>query len=310
VSEERNQFDGGISAPSGHAGGKAPAAGATSDGGRGGKRPWGLWRRQALAVCRLDLKRNVLGRRILPIYLLATLPVVLFVLRFFALSVTRGGERSLGFATDLFGVVFQTFMLRFVFYFGCVWVFMNLFRGEILDRSLHYYFLTPVRREVLVVGKYLAGVITTAGLFVLSTLAAYFFLYLPHPPVAVSEAFLHGPALRYLGDYLLVVVLGCIGYGAVFLLMGALFKNPVIPAVAILGWEWCIFLLPPVLKKISIAYYLQSLCPTQFNHGPIQILAEPSPPLIAIPGIILVSAALLLLAGLRVRRMEVSYSTE
>jgi ABC-type transport system involved in multi-copper enzyme maturation permease subunit len=273
-------------------------------------RPWKLWTRQALAVCRLDLKRNILGRRVLPVYLLATLPVVLFILRFLAFALVSGGERSLGFATQLYGIVFQTFMLRFVFYFGCVWVFMNLFRGEILDRSLHYYFLAPVRREVLVAGKYLAGVITTSTAFVASTLAAYFFLYLPLDGAAVRDALLHGTALRYLGQYLFVVVLGCIGYGAVFLLMGALFKNPVIPAVVILGWEWSIFLLPPVLKKISIAYYLQSLCPTQFNSGPVQILADASPPSIAIPGVILVSGAMLVLAALRTRRMEVSYSVE
>ena len=44
-----------------------------------------------------------------------------------------------------------------VIFFGCLGIFMNLFRGEVLDRSLHYYFLAPVRREVLVIGKYLAG---------------------------------------------------------------------------------------------------------------------------------------------------------
>jgi len=235
---------------------------------------------------------------------------VIFVLRFVAMTVFPGGERSLGFAAELFGAVFQTFMLRFVFYFGCVWVFMNLLRGEILDRSLHYYFLAPIRREVLLAGKYLAGVITTATAFTLSTVAAYVFLYLPHDPAGVRGVFFHGPALRYLGSYVLVVVLACIGYGAVFLLMGALFKNPVIPAVVILLWEWSIFLLPPVLKKISIAYYLQSLCPVQFNNGPIQILAEPSPPLIAIPGIVLVSAGLLVLASLRTRRLEISYGME
>ena len=277
---------------------------------RAAARPWGLWRRQALSVCRLELKRNILGRRIIPVYILATLPVIVFFLRFVAMTLFTGGERSLGFAADLYGAVFQTFMLRFVFYFGCVWVFMNLLRGEILDRSLHYYFLAPVRRDVLLAGKYIAGVITTSLAFIASTLAAYFFLYLPHDSASVSGVFFHGPALRYLFDYLLVVVLACVGYGAVFLLMGALFKNPVIPAVGILVWEWGIFLLPPVLKKISIAYYLQSLCPTQFNNGPIQILAEPSPPLIAIPGIILVSALLLFLASLRTRRMEISYGME
>ena len=38
-------------------------------------------------------------------------------------------------------------------------IFSNLFRGEMLEKTLHYYFLTPMRREMLVAGKYLAGLI-------------------------------------------------------------------------------------------------------------------------------------------------------
>ncbi|MEN2577350.1 hypothetical protein AAER51_17970, partial [Acinetobacter baumannii] len=57
----------------------------------------------------------------------------------------------------MFGVIYNTLILRTVIFFGCAWIFMNLFRGEIVDRSLHYYFLSAVRREVLITGKYLSG---------------------------------------------------------------------------------------------------------------------------------------------------------
>ena len=36
-------------------------------------------------------------------------------------------------------------------------IFSNLFRGEMLEKTLHYYYLTPLRRELLVAGKYLGG---------------------------------------------------------------------------------------------------------------------------------------------------------
>ena len=42
------------------------------------------------------------------------------------------------------------------FFFGCLGIFMNLFRGEMLDKTLHFWFLMPVRREVLLAGKYVA----------------------------------------------------------------------------------------------------------------------------------------------------------
>ena len=57
---------------------------------------------------------------------------------------------------------------------------MNLFRGELVDRSLHYYFLSSVRREVLVVTKYLSGLVTAIILFASTTIVSMLLLYLPH----------------------------------------------------------------------------------------------------------------------------------
>ena len=68
-----------------------------------------------------------------------------------------GGVQRRSAGVALFFAVLYQFILRFVLYFGCVWIFMNLFRGEVLDRSLHYYFLAPIRREVLVAGKYVSA---------------------------------------------------------------------------------------------------------------------------------------------------------
>jgi len=57
----------------------------------------------------------------------------------------------------IFAGIFQYFYLRLAIFFGCLGIFMNLFRGEMLDKTLHFWFLTPVRREVLLAGKYIAG---------------------------------------------------------------------------------------------------------------------------------------------------------
>ena len=65
----------------------------------------------------------------------------------------------------IFAVYYGGLILRTVVFFGCAWIFMNLFRGDIIDRSLHFYFLSPVRREVLVVGKYFSGLVTSIILF-------------------------------------------------------------------------------------------------------------------------------------------------
>src|SRR5215475_6373296 len=78
---------------------------------------------------------------------------------------SRGGH-SLGADSLIYAGRFQFFYLRGAIFFGCVGIFTNLFRGEMLEKTLHYYYLTPVRRELLVVGKYLAGLTVALAVFV------------------------------------------------------------------------------------------------------------------------------------------------
>src|SRR5438874_13284955 len=78
----------------------------------------------------------------------------------------------------LFSVIYNALILRTIIFFGCAWIFMNLFRGEVVDRSLHYYFLCPVRREVLVVGKYVSGLIASVVIFTISTAGSLLFMYI------------------------------------------------------------------------------------------------------------------------------------
>ena len=103
-------------------------------------------------------------------------------------------------------------------------------------------------------------------------------------------------------------MLAVAGYGAVFLALALTVKNPMIPAGAILGWEWLNFLLPPVLKKISVFHYLQSLCPVPIDAGPFALPTEPTPVPLAIGGLLLLVAALLAVAIRRARRLEVLYT--
>jgi hypothetical protein len=72
-------------------------------------------------------------------------------------NINRMDPDSLQQVSLIFATIFQFYFLRLAVFFGCAGIFMNLFRGEMLDKSLHFYLLTPMRREVLLAGKYLAG---------------------------------------------------------------------------------------------------------------------------------------------------------
>src|SRR5215475_4609261 len=136
---------------------------------RSGPLPWALWLRQIEAIFLYEIKKNFLGRRAILIYLLAFLPV-LPPLVIAVVHPPSKDWREFNNYSIAYGMLYNILILRTVVFFGCAWIFMNLFRGEIVDRSLHYYFLSAVRREVLVVSKYVSGLVTAMILFTTTTI--------------------------------------------------------------------------------------------------------------------------------------------
>jgi ABC-type transport system involved in multi-copper enzyme maturation permease subunit len=219
--------------------------------------------------------------------------------------------------STIFATIFQFYYLRLAVFFGCVGVFTNLFRGEMIDKSLHFYLLTPMRREVLLAGKYLSGLIATVVIFSGGTaLQLLAMLWQYHGPIAA--AYLHGAGWGHIAGYLGVTALACAGYGAVFLAAGLVFRNPIIPAAIVLVWESANVFVPAALKKLSLIYYLQSLCPVVAEPQndmsmPLRLLLSASEPPgtgAAICGIGVVTLSLLIYAAWRARKLEINYGTE
>ena len=204
---------------------------------------WNLWSRQTFAIVSFELRRGLSGGRSLFLIILAGAPVLIFVL-YAVFPDNRDFIETLGGTSVLFAIIFRGFYLRLLIFLGCVVVFTRLFRGDTLEKVLHYYFLVPVRREVLVVGKYISGVSITFILFSLSAILSFILIYLPGGWSRFQQFMLGGPGLGHLLAYVGVTLLACIGYGSIFLLTGLFFKNPIIPAGVILGWEYINFLLP------------------------------------------------------------------
>ncbi|MEP6911247.1 MAG: hypothetical protein ABI923_00750 [bacterium] len=271
--------------------------------------PWSLWVRQVRAIFRLEIEKNFLGRRSILLYLLALLPIFpLSILAFFT-PPSREWQDFTQYHM-MYAAFYGGLILRTVVFFGCAWIFMNLFRGEIVDRSLHFYFLSAMRREVLVVGKYLSGLVTSIILFGGMTIVTIVLLYFPHFYSESVRYFFDGPGLGQLLTYAGITILACVGYGAFFTIVGLFFRNPIIPALVLYGWEWINFLLPPLLKKISVIHYLNSLAPVPMSEGPFAVVAEPTPAWIAIPSLLLVTILVLVIAGYRIRHMEIRYGSD
>src|SRR5688572_13469457 len=167
---------------------------------------WSLWTRQTLAILRLEIKKNFLSRRALLLYLIAGAPLVL--LSVLALFPPPTDEmENFSELSMVYAAIYGGLILRTLIFFGCAWVFMNLFRGEVVDRSLHYYFLSPVRREVLLVGKYLSGLIATIVLFSITTLGSISILYFWLFPTESTRSFFDGQLAGQMLSYLGVTIL-------------------------------------------------------------------------------------------------------
>jgi hypothetical protein len=234
------------------------------------------------------------------------------------LESTRG-ENVLNFEEDrmIFAGVFQYFYLRLAIFFGCLGMFMYLFSGEMSNRTLHYWFLAPARREVLLAGKYAAGLIASAAIFGGGALLAFTAMIWPHDPVELQSYWSAG-GMAHAFWYAAAAALGCVGYGSVFLAVGLYVRNPIVPAAVLLAWESASGIFPHALQKISILYYLQSLCPVPApmdDDAPalIRLLAAPAAPAsrpVAILGLLLLTAVVLWIGSRAVRRMEISYGAE
>lgn len=270
--------------------------------------PWQLWLSQAGTITRMELRRGLLSRRAGWMYLLAYAPVVIIGIH---AVVDRHGNLQAD--TRVLAGLFQFYYLRLAIFFGCMAVFTRLIRGEMVERSLHYYLLAPVRREILVIGKFCGGVLTSMFVFGFAVFAAFTFMYVHFGPTGIAYV-LDGPGLGQLTAYLGITALACLGYGALFLALSMVFKNPIVPGMVVLGWEAINPILPSFMQKLSVIFYLRHLTPVDVPaegvFALLTVVAEPVPAPVAVVGALCLTAAILAFACFRVRKLEINYTTD
>lgn len=221
---------------------------------------------------------------------------------------------SIDLQRNIYNGVFHYYYLKLAIFFGCLGIFMNLFRGEMLDKTLHFWLLAPARRDVLLAGKYLAGLLAAAVIFGAGAALTYAAMLWPIPPAEI-RTFLAGPAAGQVLRYFAAALLACLGYGSVFLAAGLLVRNPIVPAVVLMSWESINGFLPAMLQKISVLYYMQSLCPMPppMDDGApaiVRLFLAPAAPAswpVAVFGLCALTAVVLYFAARAVKRLEINY---
>jgi ABC-type transport system involved in multi-copper enzyme maturation permease subunit len=277
------------------------------------EQPWRLFGSQVSILLRNEVRRNLFTRRRIWIYLLALIPALIILTHVILDRNQPTGPAQIENDTQVLAGIVQLYYFRLGIFFACMAIFTWLFRGEMVDRTLHYQFLVPVRREVLVIGKFLSGAVVAIALFETAVFACVFLMYSRFGSAGKSYVF-DGPGLGQLGSYLLVTALACLGYGAVFLALSLLFKNPIVPGVVIMGWEAIAPIFPAWAQRLSVTFYLKHLCPVSLPlTGPLAIftiVAEPVSPLLAVLGLLCLTIAILVLSCFLIHRMEITYTAD
>ncbi len=270
---------------------------------------WSLRSIQATRLISMEIRRNLFSRRAAWIYFLAYIPTIIILAH---LLVDRG-RTGISQDTKVLAVIMQLYYVRLGVFFGCLGIFSRLIRGEMIERSLHFYLLAPISREILLLSKFAAGAISALLLFVSATIANFALMYGEYGADGLNYI-LDGAGLGQLGSYLLIIVLGCLGYGAVFLLFSMIFRNPMPAALLFLGWEAINPVLPSLLQKLSVASYLRHLMPVEIGaEGLLALFTVQTDPIsawAATCGLLLLIAVVLAYSSYRMRTLEIRYATE
>src|SRR5215471_4958642 len=249
------------------------------------------WVGQLRAVAKVEWLRSLRGRRWIAPCVLAILPNVVMVLPLLS-GIDRGfGAEELRRLPIFYTQFFQTLWLRLIIFFSCVSVFSQLFRSEFLEKTLHHYYLVPIRREAVVVGKFLTMLLCTVLLFSIFTASTYFLFF--WPSASGRDFLLTALGISHMFSYIAIAALACAAYGALFLLIGLTFRNPMIPALFVLCWETFNYTMPSLFQHLSVILYLQSFMPVTLLGGPFAIAVEPPTPMMSAAILLIVSAMII-----------------
>ncbi len=224
----------------------------------------------ALSVFDVSLGEMLWSRRTVFMALVTGGPVlVAIVIRVaFALDLPafRVNDLEVGGST-IFGLMVWVFYLRFTVPVLGVFYGTALIADEVEDRTITYLFTRPIRRGAVLMGKYLAYLACTVFVVLPSVMVVYFLIVPARGTLAAGFPSL----LLDLG----LLALGLAVYGAVFALVGAWFRRPLLMGLLfVFGWEPTVVAIPGYLKRFSVAHYLQGLVPHALpQDGVVSLLA-------------------------------------
>lgn len=225
----------------------------------------GVWA-GALRVFDLSVGQMLWSRRTIFMALVAGLPVVVSVVLRTLVAFDVPAIRPPATGPVVFGMMFWGFFVRFAVPVLAVFYGTALIADEVEDKTLTYLLTRPVARASVLLGKYLAYLVCTVAV-VLPAVVLMWLLVVPiHGNLAAS--------FPDLAADLGILVVGLAAYGALFALVGATLRRPLLfGLIFVFGWESLTMALPGYLRQLTVAHYLQGLVPHAMpSESPLAIL--------------------------------------
>jgi ABC-2 type transport system permease protein len=213
--------------------------------------------RSSLRVFDFTVGEMLWSRRTIFMGLVVGLPVLVAVA--VRLIVEMGGtlprvNRNVIDGQTIFGLIIWAFFVRFSVPVLAVFYGTSLIADEVEDKTITYLFSRPIRREAVLLGKYLAYLVCTLAV----VLPAVVLVWALVVPLGGSLGAGFTSMLKDLG----ILGAGLAVYGALFALVGARLRRPlVVGLVFVFGWESVVLALPGTFSRFTVAYYLQGLVP-------------------------------------------------
>jgi ABC-2 type transport system permease protein len=234
-----------------------------------------------LRVFDLSVGQMLWSRRTVFMALVVGLPVVIaIVVRLLVevgVPVMRVGRAPIG-GGVVFGLMMWGFFVRFATPVLGIFYGTALIADEVDDKTITYLFTRPVPRAAVLLGKYLAYLACTIGVVLPSVVLVWLLV----APINGSLAEGFTSLIQDLG----ILAAGLAVYGAVFALVGATVKRPLVFGLGfVFGWETLALALPGFLKRATVAYYLQGLVPhTMPSDSPMVVLQTMFREVMSVPG--------------------------
>lgn len=222
-----------------------------------------------LRVFDLSIGQMLWSRRTIFMGLVVGVPVViaiaLRVMVELGAPIMRAGRSPVS-GGVVFGLMMWGFYVRFAAPVLAVFYGTSLIADEVEDKTLTYLFTRPIPRSAVLLGKYVAYLVCTIGVVLPSVMLVW--LLIASLNDSLADTFLS--LVKDLG----ILAIGLAVYGAVFALVGAVVRRPLLVGLGLVfGWETIALALPGFLKRLSVAFYLQGLVPHAMpSDSPVAIL--------------------------------------